>query len=372
MSKPLALVLGAGIFGLKAAVLLLERGYRVKVIEADEAPFLRASLINQARVHAGYHYPRSITTGLPSKAYFQRFVEEFRPAIVDSFTQIYAIGKRSSFTSFRRFETFCNQLGIPLKEVPTERYFATSAVEACYETKEFAFDAQIIGNQLLQKAAAFSEFELLVNTTVSAAHRVQENFEVQLSDGKTFLIDRVVNATYASLNSQLQLFDFEPLSLKYELAEIVLGTVSPTFSKVGITVMDGAYFSIMPWGQGSLHSLTSVEYTPRKVSVGEVPQFECMSLRKDCNGRSLKNCDSCEYQPQTAATHMIQVARKFLNHSFDFRPQSSRFAVKAILNRSEVDDSRPTLVSTLSRKPDFITVFSGKINTIYDLEDTLV
>jgi hypothetical protein len=38
---------------------------------------------------------------------------------------------------------------------------------------------------------------------------------------------------------------------------------------------------------------------------------------------------------------------------------------------SEYDDSRPTLVLENSQTPKFISVLSGKINTIYEMEDTL-
>jgi len=33
-----------------------------------------------------------------------------------------------------------------------------------------------------------------------------------------------------------------------------------------------------------------------------------------------------------------------------------------------MDDSRPTLVHTYSEAPKFVTVLSGKINAIYELE----
>ena len=45
--------------------------------------------------------------------------------------------------------------------------------------------------------------------------------------------------------------------------------------------------------------------------------------------------------------------------------------MKPILKASEVDDSRPTVVRTFSRKPTFVSVLSGKINTVYDLEGIL-
>ena len=54
------IIIGAGLYGLYAAKICGERGERVLVLEWEKSPFQRATYINQARVHMGYHYPRSL------------------------------------------------------------------------------------------------------------------------------------------------------------------------------------------------------------------------------------------------------------------------------------------------------------------------
>ena len=41
------------------------------------------------------------------------------------------------------------------------------------------------------------------------------------------------------------------------------------------------------------------------------------------------------------------------------------------LQESEIDDSRPTVIKEFSSTPKFISVLSGKINTVYDLDTIL-
>ena len=54
-------VAGAGIYGATVAIRLAELGHDVRLF--DPLGILRAaSAINQYRVHAGYHYPRSLET----------------------------------------------------------------------------------------------------------------------------------------------------------------------------------------------------------------------------------------------------------------------------------------------------------------------
>jgi hypothetical protein len=45
--------------------------------------------------------------------------------------------------------------------------------------------------------------------------------------------------------------------------------------------------------------------------------------------------------------------------------------MKPILKASEIDDSRPTVIKYLSQEPVFLSVLSGKINTVYDLDPFL-
>jgi len=71
------IILGAGLYGLYAAQKCGAAGQRVLVLERDPAPFMRATYINQARVHMGYHYPRSYSTAIKSAHYFERFCNDY-------------------------------------------------------------------------------------------------------------------------------------------------------------------------------------------------------------------------------------------------------------------------------------------------------
>ena len=68
------IIIGAGLYGLYAALYCGRKGERVLVLEKEDAAFCRATYINQARVHLGYHYPRSLSTAISTIRYFDRFV----------------------------------------------------------------------------------------------------------------------------------------------------------------------------------------------------------------------------------------------------------------------------------------------------------
>ena len=136
--------------------------------------------------------------------------------------------------------------------------------------------------------------------------------------------------------------------------------------------MDGPFFSIMPFGKTGLHSLTSVTFTPHQTSYDTVATFECMKRSNNlCFPGKLYNCNTCPAKPKSAWPFMSQLARKYLKDKYKFEYKDSLFSMKPILLASEIDDSRPTVIKKLREKPTFVSVLSGKINTVYDLDEVL-
>ena len=108
-------VIGAGLYGRYTADLFKRYGHHVTIIADDDSLEINqnrrncASLINQARVHNGYHYPRSIATAKQSSANYRRFSDEYRDALI-KFDQFYAIPNRGSLTDSKQFEKFCERI----------------------------------------------------------------------------------------------------------------------------------------------------------------------------------------------------------------------------------------------------------------------
>ena len=93
------IIIGAGIYGLYSALYCGRRNESILVLECDSTPFRRATFINQARVHNGYHYPRSLSTAMKSAGYFERFCRDYSFCINKEFEQVYATSDSYSWTS---------------------------------------------------------------------------------------------------------------------------------------------------------------------------------------------------------------------------------------------------------------------------------
>lgn len=364
-------IIGAGIYGLYAAELLSRKKYKIAVLELEADTFTRASYINQARVHYGYHYPRSYATAIKSAGYFEKFCRDFNFAINNKFKKIYAISSIYSLTSGQQFAKFCERAGIKCQEINPEPFFTAGQVENAFETEEYAFDARKIKCYFNKILRSRKNIDLFFQTKITEVATKSASYILNTSNRETIQTRNVINTTYASTNQILKLFNFKLLPVKYEICEVILCDISPNLKQVGLTVMDGPFFSLMPFGLGKYHSLTSVTFTPHLTSYNKLPEFSCQLVNKSCTQDDLKNCNDCPAKPKSAWPLMSQLAKKYLKPELEYKYVKSLFAIKPILLASETDDSRPTLIEKLAAKPNFTTILSGKINTIYDLDKIL-
>lgn len=365
------IIIGAGIYGLYAAWLCGSRGEKVLVLEKEDAPFQRATYINQARVHLGYHYPRSLSTALQTARYFDRFVKEFPECIKSDFRQVYATSSRFSWTQAGQFERFSEAAGIPCKKVAVEEFFKDGMCDGAFLTGEATFDSEILKDLLLRRIETCKDVEIRLRSGVIGIERQKDCYKI-FTEKECFEGRFILNATYAGVNEICRMAGFEPFRIKYELCEVILCTVNQALSDLGITVMDGPFFSIMPFGKTGLHSLTSVTFTPHKTSYQETAVFDCQKGNAEgCCPGDLKNCSLCSSKPETSWGYMEKLARKYLKDEYEFAYVSSLYSMKPILLASDVDDSRPTCIRIHSTEPSFVSVLSGKITTLYDLEEVL-
>lgn len=372
------IIIGAGLYGLYAAKFCGEHGEKVLVLEYDKAPFERATYINQARVHMGYHYPRSLTTAVKSAGYFKRFVEDFGFCIHDKFDQVYATSDKFSWTNAQQFMDFCKAAGIRCDEVAPSRYFKKGMCDGAFMTEEYTYDAKILQKYYQEELAKLFNVTFLYEARIEKIVKSGSFFEVWLKGEQKAEAPFVLNATYASVNQvidKVEGIDKEFFNIKYELCEIILCKPSEVLERTGITVMDGPFFSIMPFGKTGLHSLTSVTFTPHVTSYDAVPTFGCQKGLEGegftCTGNDLGNCNLCPHKPDSAWPYMSHLADKYMKDEYAYTYKESLYSMKPILKSSEVDDSRPTAIRVMSEGPTFISVLSGKINTVYDLDEYL-
>lgn len=366
------LIVGGGIFGVYAALYLSRQGCRVILVEKEKQLMQKASVVNQARLHSGYHYPRSVATARMSDENKARFTRDHQDFILFDFDKYYAIDRYGSLTDAAQFERFCRYIDIPCKRVKEHPLFNYHRLEAVFETQEYTFDPVLIAAYYREQLSAAPGVDVWCYHQIEAAGAVGQEWEAEVRSLehqtiKKIRAGQVINATYSASNAVNQLFGLEEINLMHEISEMAFVS-SPQLKNTGLTVMDGPFGSIMPYGKSGLLSLSSVAYTHHKVSYAAQPTFDCQDLRADCKPNFTSVCNYCQYRPTSNYEKMLAQMKQYLSDAVTLHYFTSMFTIKSKLRANYIDDGRPTEIGLLSNNPRFYCIFAGKINSIYEIE----
>ena len=123
---------------------------------------------------------------------------------------------------------------------------------------------------------------------------------------------------------------------------------------MGITIMDGPFFSCIPYPDADLYSLSHVRYTPHE------------SWTQDGHVGS-HNRSQLEHGLQSRVTHMIKDAQRYVPSLKHAQHQKSMFEVKTVLIQNENDDGRPILYQKRPKGSRVVSILGGKLDNVYDL-----
>jgi D-amino-acid oxidase len=231
-------VAGAGIYGATAAIRLAEQGHQVHVF--DPLGLLRAaSAINQYRVHAGYHYPRSAETIREISEARNEFTEAFAAAIVRSTRHYYAVPRENSLTPPDAYEKVMNEHGLPLRPCRPD-WMDFDFIERCYEVEENIYDPDALRGVVDARLRA--QGVRLQQREFTPAMRADYDF--------------IVWATYG-LGPSRGMFR----ATKYQVAEKILIELPADLRGVALVVVDGPFTAFDPYGSSSRSLFGSAKNT---------------------------------------------------------------------------------------------------------------
>lgn len=360
-----AVVIGGGFYGCAIAIYLAKtRGLRrVVLLEAAPKLLTRASYNNQARVHNGYHYPRSFTTAFRSRVNFPRFVRDWPQVVKHDFTKLYAIARRNSKVTSKQFERFCHEIGAKIKPAETslKAMFEPRLIEDVFLVEEYAFDATQLADWAAKELPeAGVEVRFLTRATAisrAADNRLVVTVQNGAEDTATIDCQYVLNCTYSGLNQFSGDFHSTQIGLKHEVTEMALMRVPSALKDVGVTVMDGPFFSLMPFPARGLHTLSHARYTPH------------FSWKDQQGIDPYKTLEACDHTSRV--DRMVRDAGRYLPGILDASYADSLFEVKTVLLKNEGDDGRPILFEKHAALPGCYSVLGGKIDNIYDVLEKL-
>jgi hypothetical protein len=326
-------IIGGGIFGSTIAIELANQGYNVTLFERHKNVLEEASSINQYRVHAGYHYPRSSQTALDCKMSLSSFEKTYKQSIVSKRVGIkhyYAIASQASVTSPEEYISFMDTIGLLYKKIKP-----IQGTDMMVEVEENIYDpAKLVS---------------IVKTRLKGAG-------VELRLGKAAVeddlkkFDFTIIATYANINDWCN----DKRDYQYEICEKPVLKLPDDYRMKSIVIMDGPFMCIDPFGNSDLHVMGNVVHAIHHSNIGHEPiipvGYESLLNRGVIRSPSITKIDK-----------FVESARQFFPDIHQAKHIGSMYTIRAVLPDRDKDDARPTLVDWISEKR--LMVFSGKICT---------
>ena len=349
-------IIGGGFYGSILALFLKTKKNKVALIEKEDDLILRASYANQARIHNGYHYPRSFLTAYRSHANYLRFIKDFKSAVYSDFKSYYAIAANLSKTTSSQFVKFCAQVGSSIRPAPEKikKLFNRNLIDEIYEVDEVVFDADAL-REVVKKKLRSSGVKMFLGTSVRRVRRDDKKNAVVCFTGghKKIFAKEVYNCAYSGINDILINSRLATLPFKEEFIEMPLISVPPELKGLSVTVIDGPFFGFLPFPDKNCHSLWHVRYAVRASWTEPSPRGLTGKLKK--------------IEKKSKWNFMKRDIQRFIPALSEAEYLESIFETKTVLLEKEENDARPILFRKNYGIKGFHVVMGGKLDNIYDI-----
>jgi len=324
-------VIGGGIFGVTTSLKLSEL-YDVTMIESNSSVMENASKCNHNRLHFGYHYPRSYKTAKQSLEGYELFKDNFNDSILSDFPNYYLIENGGKVTPYE-YEVFCNSLNLDFTTKNPDIDMNFENIGLSLLTKEPIYDFIKIKGNLIDRLKK-SNVNVIINKKI--------NNKDQLSE-----YDIIINTTYSNINEINYLFDIPPLKLK--LQDVLIPIFKCEMDRIGLTIMDGPYYSILPKGfEENTFLLYSVEH----------------SVLREVDGFTVPK----EWETFVDVEHEVNKIYEKSSKYFPFLEKSERLGYWRTIRALPINDDDERLsylnINNLTNLK-VITLLSGKITTCW-------
>lgn len=346
---PRVAVVGCGAFGAMIALRLSENGYDVTVFERESECFRGASFNNQNRLHLGFHYPRDPVTAKQCIQGFARFCAEFPECIVSGFPNLYFIAQEGSYTDKEAFKEFCLELDLK-HEIVAKENLAVEVLNVSQATRceEVIYDCNILRSLILQRLDA-SGVLLKTDTHINQIKRDSEGYTLSSATENFGSFEHVVNCSYSDINQLTKQLGHAVDTVQYEYTWIPI--VKVNIERIGITVMDGPFMTLLPFGNSDTFLMYHVDHSV--VARDDAAIIDPGWLVKERSPLSKVDVHERFKEMREACSHFVPALADATMFGFLQGP-------RMVMAKSDGTDTRPSVIR--SYQGDYHTVFSGKID----------
>ena len=342
-------VIGCGIFGAEIALAARKCGVSVFVYEASPDILSGASKNNQNRLHLGFHYPRDLETGRQSIRGFDAFKTKYAECIEAGFRNAYFVAEHGSQTSMEAYLAFCDRLGRPYEVIAARDFpVPVQGVTAGILCDEVVYDCSIL-KSLVWEQLRRNDISVALKEKALRIERAGERLAIFSESRPPLLADVVINTSYANNNLLTSQLGYPAPQRLFEYT--VVPIISLEIPKVGMTIVDGAFMTILPYGK-SVHFLL---YDVERTVVAKTIATQLDQAWLSAVSAPFSHIDKIKY-----FNSMIVACSRFVPALANAKLVGFLEGPRAVLARREDTDARPSIIDDYGS--NYLTVFSGKID----------
>lgn len=331
-------VVGAGIYGVTAAVKLKANGYDVDLYEAESDILQAASGINQYRIHRGYHYPRSTDTIKSCKNNESSFIKYYNRSIIDNgIEHFYSVATDDSLVTAKQYLKVLDETDLEwemVNEMP--------GCDLTIKVNEKLYDPCLL-KEICHERIKGTGVNLLLN------NRVKNEL-----NGYQFK----VYATYASLNDLTD----KKQDYQFELCEKPLFKLPKQYKNKSIVIMDGPFMCFDPFADSEYHLGGNVVHAIHNRNTGKAPEIP--PVYKDYLNKGI-----IKKPKYTNVNRFIESAKRFFPDIENAEHIGSMYTIRTVLPNKDNTDERPTIVKQYDNN---FVLFSGKVGNCVEASDIII
>ena len=290
---------------------------------------------------------------------FRWFVNAFPRAVLRDFPNVYCIASTGSVTSPEEYVRFCRTLGLSFSQIDLETY--TTQIMNCVVgllCSEAVCDVDILRSIFRHELESRKNTRIVCSTEIGRIQKKDGTFRLTAEDGSVICADVVLNCSYADINRLTSQLGYPVPERQYEYT--VVPIVELDMPAQGITVIDGPFMTLLPYGKTGRFTLYHVMH-----SVIEAEVTKTMSRRWTDPGSSpfyRANKEHLFERIRSACATFVPELRRARLCGFLHAP-------RMVLAHHEEDDARPSLLEDYG--DGYMTVFSGKIDHILSIVESV-
>tara|TARA_R110002167_G_scaffold91897_3_gene247072 strand:- start:15456 stop:17189 length:1734 start_codon:yes stop_codon:yes gene_type:complete len=333
-------VIGAGIYGITAAIKLKTAGYDIDLIEKENDIMKAASGINQYRIHRGYHYPRSLDTIKSCKDNEQSFIKYYNRSIIHKNNHYYSISKEDSLTSPEQYLTTLDKAGLEWEITET-----TPNCDLTIKVNEKLYDPHIL-KEICHDRIKGNGINLSLDTWMSNPNSKLKNYKYN------------IYASYASLNDLTN----KKQNYQFELCEKPIFKLPEQYKNKSIVIMDGPFMCFDPYSNTGYHLGGNVVHAIHVRNIGKKPEIPSVYKRYLNKGIIKK-------PKYTNVDRFIESAKKYFPEIEQAKHLGSMYTIRTVLPYKDNTDERPTIVD---KQDNNFVLFSGKIGNCVEAAENII